>query len=103
MATPPYKGNGQPQADDSFWSGLGGWIGGGTPAYNGDGQPSSASSGFLGRSAPVYKSAPSSNAGSIAQAIDASGIPPGPVVVLVPRGVAAAPCDAADAQDDQQQ
>ena len=91
MATPPYKGAGQPQADDGSWSGLGSWFGGGTPAY----KPAPAAKANVNANADTSASA-------IAQTIDLSSLPPGPVVVLVPRGVAAQ-CDATDPQDDEQQ
>ena len=85
MATPIYNGSGQPQLDTGFWSGLGGWLGGGaTPAYVGEGQPSSASSGFLGSGTPAYKSAPSaSQTGSR-------------IAIVVPRDLF--PCDVTDPQ-----
>jgi hypothetical protein len=101
VATPPYKGNNQPQADSSFWSGLGSWFGGGAPAYKGDGQPSSTSSGVLGTATPAYKPAPASNVSAIAQSIDPMSIPPGGIVVLVPRG-AVPPCAVTEPQDQQQ-
>jgi hypothetical protein len=74
MATPTYKGSGQPQVASGFLSGVGSWFGGGgTPAYAGEGQPSSASSGFLGSGTPIYK-----------RSIDAA-LPQGPFAIVVPR------------------
>jgi hypothetical protein len=70
MATPSYKGNGQPQADNSFLSGFGSWLGGDTPAY---------------------KPAPTSGAAAVARTIDASNVPPGTIVILVPRDLVAQP------------
>ncbi len=90
MATPQYKGAGQPQADNGSWSGLGSWFGGATPAY---------------KPAPVKTESTSTSANAVAQAIDASslpGLPPGSFVVLVPRGVVA-PSEVTDPQCDEQQ
>ncbi len=92
MATPTYKGSGQPQADSGFWSGFGSWFGGGsTPAYAGEGQPSSASSGFLGSGTPAYKSAASSGG---TRAMDAASAPR--IAIVVPRDLF--PCDVNDPQ-----
>ena len=55
MATPNYKGQGQPTANSGGW--LGSLMGGGAPAYGGAGQPASKTSGYLGGSAPAYKPA----------------------------------------------
>ncbi len=88
MATPAYKGSGQPQADSGFLSGFGSWFGGGgTPAYVGEGQPSSASSGFLGSSTPAYKPAPSSGG---TRAVDQR------IAIVVPRQLFQ--CDVTDPQ-----
>jgi hypothetical protein len=54
MATPNYKGQGQPGASSGGW--LGSLIGGG-PAYIGAGQPGSKSS-YAAGSSPSYKPAP---------------------------------------------
>ncbi len=91
MATPAYKGSGQPQIDSGFLSGFGSWFGGdGTPAYAGEGQPSSASSGFLGSGTPAYKAADQSS-----RSIDAA-LPQGPFAIVVPRSLV--PCDVTDTQ-----
>ncbi len=91
MATPAYKGSGQPQADSGFLSGFGSWFGGGgTPAYLGEGQPSSASSGFLGSGTPAYKSVPRSSDG---RALDSSAQH---IAIVVPRQLF--PCDVTDPQ-----
>ena len=59
MATPIYKGQGQPIASSSWFGGLGSWFGGvSTPTYAGKGQPSAATSGYLAGSASAYKPAP---------------------------------------------
>ena len=55
MATPNYKGQGQPIASSGGW--LGSLLGTGAPAYAGVGQPTSKSSGYLSGS-PAYKAAP---------------------------------------------
>jgi hypothetical protein len=46
MATPIYKGAGQPTANSGWLSGLASWFGGGS------------STGYLGGATPVYKPAP---------------------------------------------
>ncbi len=80
MATPAYKGYGQPQVDSGFLSGFGSWFGsGGTPAYIGEGQPSSTSSGFFGSGTPAYKSADERS-----RSIDAA-MPQGQFAIVVPR------------------
>ena len=56
MATPNYKGQGQPTANSGGW--LGSLMGGGAPAYGGVGQPASKTSGYLAGSVPAYKPAP---------------------------------------------
>jgi hypothetical protein len=59
MATPTYRGTGQPLLDQSsgFLGRLGALFGGQTPMYLGDGQPSSIV-GVLGRVTPAYLPAP---------------------------------------------
>lgn len=97
MATPSYKGTGQPQADSSFWSGLGSWFGGGsTPAYAGVGQPSSGSSGYLSSRTPAYTPVPSSGGSAAMGSIVPAGFPPGPFAIVVPRGLV--PSDVLDPQ-----
>jgi hypothetical protein len=97
MATPPYKGAGQPPtADDSFWSGLGSWFGGGTPAY----KPAPATNVNTSANTSTSKNANTTvDPAAIARAIDPSSLP---VVVLVPRS-ASAQCDVSDPQDDESQ
>jgi hypothetical protein len=60
MATPSYRGVGQPIAQSTgVPSRLGSYFGtGGTPAYAGSGQPASTSQGLLAVSTPGYASAP---------------------------------------------
>jgi len=59
MATPAYKGAGQPTANSSGVLGwLSGAFGGGSPAYSGNGQPTPGASGFLGNATPAYKPPP---------------------------------------------
>ena len=80
MATPNYKGAGQPAADGGSW--LGSWLGG-TPAYKGTAKlPSSGNSG------PGYKAAPAPASSSdvmSADQIDACG--PGSIAIVIPREV----------------
>jgi hypothetical protein len=90
MATPTYKGRGQPAADNGFLSGLGSWFGGETPSYRGAGQPSGST---VGSATPAYRpapaaSSPSSTAPGTAAAVvspcpDPFG--PGAVAIVVPR------------------
>ena len=60
MATPSYRGAGQPIAKSSgLLARLGSFFGsGGTPAYAGSGQPAPTSQGLLAVSAPAYAPAP---------------------------------------------
>ena len=91
MATPIYKGRGQPAGDNGFLSGLGSWFGGGTPAYRGVGQPSSGSA--FGNGVPAYKPASAtkdarspdapSSAAIVSECPDPFG--PGSVAIVVPR------------------
>jgi hypothetical protein len=55
MATPNYKGQGQPAATSSGW--LGSLFAASAPAYGGAGQPTPKSSGYVS-GAPAYKPAP---------------------------------------------
>jgi hypothetical protein len=89
MATPTYKGPGQPAADNGgFLAGLGSWFGGSTPVYAGKGQPSG--SGAYG-GAPSYKPAPAkSTAASDAAAqgvtvIDGEPLGSDSVALVIPR------------------
>ena len=57
MATPSYKGTGQPAVGNAgFFAGIGSWFGGSAPAYAGKGQPSTGSGSYA--SASAYKPAP---------------------------------------------
>ena len=58
MATPSYRGCGQPKVDTGFLSGLTSWFGVQTPAYLGEGQPVAGSSGYFGSSTPAYETGP---------------------------------------------
>ena len=59
MATPAYKGKGQPAANSGWLSGFGSWFSVQAPVYAGAGQSVAGSSGYLGGSTPAYKPAPS--------------------------------------------
>jgi hypothetical protein len=107
MATPIYKGAGQPLADggSGLLGRLGSFFGGGTtPAYAGRGQPSAGvTGGFLGGSTPAYAAGPtkpqpiasatddSSMCSIDAQALteclplDADALAKGMVAIVVPR------------------
>jgi hypothetical protein len=61
MASPTYKGEGQPALgqSNSLLGRLGAFLGnGGGPAYEGTGQPVLQARGLLGSAAPVYRQAP---------------------------------------------
>ncbi len=58
MATPAYKGTGQPAAYSGWLSGLGSWFSVQAPVYAGAGQAASSSSGYVGGSTPAYQPAP---------------------------------------------
>ena len=86
MATPNYKGAGQPSSSGGSW--LGQWLGG-TPAYKSADKRSNASS-YTG-SGPAYKPAP-----DLSQSPDAVTTPnaelsdscgPGPIAIVIPREV----------------
>ncbi len=86
MATPTYKGPGQPAADNGgFLAGLGSWFGGSTPAYAGKGQPSSGSGG----AAPAYKPAPAKPAASAlapgVTVIDGEPLGSDSIALVIPR------------------
>src|SRR5688572_27469703 len=95
MATPIYRGAGQPIADiGGGWLGrLGSFFGGAAPAYSGDGQPSSIV-GALGRVTPAYMPAPTQENVScdIASAeaqmscpIDPAALASGHIAIVIPR------------------
>jgi hypothetical protein len=80
MATPNYKGAGQPAADGGSW--LSSWLGG-TPAYKGsDKSPSGASSG------PGYKAAPAPTSSADVTSADPRDVcGDGPIAIVIPREV----------------
>jgi hypothetical protein len=96
MATPAYRGTGQPPLDNGggFLGRLGSLFGVQTPTYSGDGQPSS-SVGVLGRVTPAYMPAPTAQkniqddlASAEAQSscpIDPTAIASGHIAIVIPR------------------
>ena len=79
MATPNYKGAGQPAADGGSW--LGSWLGG-TPAYKGVAKLPSTGAG------PAYKPAPAPASSEDVTSVDdsdACGV--GPIAIVIPREV----------------
>jgi hypothetical protein len=85
MATPNYKGAGQPQADGGSW--LGSWLGG-TPAYKGAMKSTSNASGFSS-SGPAYKPAPApADSSALTTTADQSDACGGrPIAIVIPREV----------------
>jgi hypothetical protein len=81
MATPNYKGNGQPVTAGGLFSGLGSLFGGSTPAYAGGGQPSQGVS-VIGSATPAYKPAPSSTDASPSICDDGNSEQ---ITVVIPR------------------
>ena len=81
MATPNYKGPGQPSADSGGW--LGTWLGG-TPTYQGVGQPTTKASTY-GGATPAYKPAPAT--ATPAAVTDAKTCGCGPIAIVIPREV----------------
>ena len=59
MATPAYKGDGQPTANSGWLGGLGSWFGVQAPAYAGAGQTATSSSGYFSGTTPAYEQASS--------------------------------------------
>jgi hypothetical protein len=86
MATPIYKGTGQPAAAGGWLSGLASWFGSPAPSYLGTGQAAQGSTGFLGGATPAYKPAPTTDESAIAPSA-ASGDyrEPERITVLIPR------------------
>jgi hypothetical protein len=82
MATPNYKGQGQPTANSGGW--LGSLMGGGAPAYGGAGQPASKTSGYLAGSAPAYKPAPAASPAATS-ATDPDVCEPQGFAIVIPR------------------
>ena len=89
MATPNYKGTGQPSNGGSW---FGSWLGG-TPAYKGADRGSSNVAGYAG-AGPAYKPAPaaapspaaaSPDVTQSAEDDDACGC--GPIAIVIPREV----------------
>jgi hypothetical protein len=82
MATPTYKGQGQPAAASSGW--LGSWFGDPTPSYLGTtaaANPPTRPRSFFALAAPAYKLAPAPT--------DACGDVSAPteIAIVIPRGV----------------
>ena len=80
MATPTYKGSGQPTVNGGWLGGLGSWFGVKAPAYAGSGQAANGSTGYLSGTTPTYKSA------STSQDV-ASSSEPERITFVVPRGL----------------
>ena len=57
MATPTYKGSGQPTVNGGWLGGLGSWFGVTAPAYAGTGQASTGSTGYFSGTTPAYRQA----------------------------------------------
>ena len=87
MATPIYKGTGQPSTAGGWLSGLGSWFGGPAPAYVGRGQAGQGSTGYLGGGTPAYKPAPTSTDGNSATSSATADEcqEPERITVLIPR------------------
>ena len=87
MATPIYKGTGQPATAGGWLSGLASWFGGPGPAYVGNGQAAQGSTGFLGGATPAYKLAPSFTDGDPATSSATADAcrEPERITVLIPR------------------
>jgi hypothetical protein len=90
MATPNYKGTGQPTSTGGSWLGT---LAGRTPAYKTVEKPSAKPAGYTG-AGPAYKPAPVSpdvtpsadpNVEQSADQSDACGR--GPIAILIPREV----------------
>ena len=79
MATPSYKGPGQPAVANGW---LGAWLGG-TPAYQGAGQPTTRTSMFGGES-PAYRPVPS---GADAMSAADPSVCNTPIAIVIPREV----------------
>jgi hypothetical protein len=87
MATPVYKGAGQPTAAGGWLSGLTSWFGGPAPAYVGKGQAAQGSTGYLGGATPAYKPAPAPTDGTSTtpSATTEECREPERITVLIPR------------------
>jgi hypothetical protein len=86
MATPIYKGAGQPVTAGGWLSGLASWFGRPAPVYAGN-QTAQGSTGLLGSAVPAYKPAPTSNDGSVTapSASTDSAREPAQITVIFPR------------------
>lgn len=99
MATPPYRGAGQPIAKSGGLFGrLGSYFGNETPAYAGEGQPSSRASRLLVVPTPIYAAAPvreplevpeaeitEAEDGSVMCPIDPQALAEGQIAIVIPR------------------
>jgi len=97
MATPPYRGQGQPPADygGSWFGRLASFFGGGTPRYSGSGQPAAGGSGYPGGSGVPYKPAPTDQPKECVAApceteamtcpIDPEALASGHIAIVIPR------------------
>lgn len=81
MATPTYKGSGQPTVNGGWLGGLGSWFGVTAPAYAGVGQASAGSTGYFSGTTPTYKTSPAPSTN------DASSAAPDRITLVVPRGL----------------
>jgi hypothetical protein len=82
MATPPYIGNGQPQAAKSAWSGLTSWFGGTAPAYKPAPTAPSSTSASKATTSTASASAPTDTD----DATTSSSAQPTRVIIIVPHG-----------------
>jgi len=79
MATPTYKGQGQPAATNSGW--LGSWFGDPTPAYLGATvSPPNRRQSFFALAAPAYKVGPAAGMDGCS---DANA--PTEIAIVIPR------------------
>jgi len=85
MATPNYKGAGQPSSSGGSWLGS---LVGGTPAYKSVEKRASNGSGYAG-AGPAYKPAPAAaDSPDVTQSADENdtcGL--GPIAIVIPREV----------------
>ena len=82
MATPNYKGTGQPSNGGSW---FGSWLGG-TPAYKGADRGSSNVAGYAG-AGPAYKPAPAAAPSPDATVSADDSDTCGPIAIVIPREV----------------
>lgn len=105
MATPNYKGQGQPRAVNAggLFGSLGSMFGTSTPSYKGGGQPSPSSASVFGTATPIYKVTATATDDSAAAAaaacvpsiipIDGQALAQGKIAIVIPRDICG-PCDA---------